>query len=110
LQNSFLRKELAMNMFIGSGKVSRVNLIDGERRILKFTLAITENSSKEGKKRTDHVPCMIYNPVDEVLEMLNPDQEVELQGRVKTFSFEFSGETTYKTEVVVNHRSLKVLG
>ena len=98
-----------MNVFVGSGKIVRANLIEGERRILKFTLAITGNNSKEGKERTDYVPCIIYNPVDETLEMLSIEKEVELLGRVKTFSFEIAGETTYKTEVVINQKSLKIL-
>ena len=97
-----------MNLFVGSGKIARANLTDGEKRILKFTLAISENNSRDGKQRTDYVPCIIYNPLDEVLDMLSQGQEIELQGRVKTFSFEIAGEKIYKTEVVINPKSLKI--
>jgi len=98
-----------MNLFVGSGKIARANLIEGGKRILKFTLAISENNSRDGKQRTDYVPCVIYNPLDEVLDMVSGGQQIELSGKVKTFSFEIAGEKTYKTEVMVNPKSLKIL-
>lgn len=98
-----------MNLFVGSGKIIRANLIEGEKRILKFTLAISENNTRDEKQRTDYVPCIIYNPLDEVLDMLSQGQEVELSGKVKTFSFKIAGEKIYKTEVVINPKSLKIL-
>ena len=98
-----------MNLFIGSGKIIRAKLIEGERKILKFTLAITTNNSNQGKQRTDYVPCLIYSPQEGILDIFSDENKIELQGKVKTFSFEVAGEKTYRTEVVVNQKSLKML-
>ena len=96
-----------MNVFVGSGKVVRANLIEGGREILKFTLAIAQNYSQQEK--VDYVPCIIFNPSDEAKEIISEGQEVELQGGVRTFRFEITGEVNYRTEVSVNQRSLKIL-
>ena len=98
-----------MNVFIGSGEVTKVNLLTGERKMLKFALAIPVNNSNQAKERIDYVPCMIYNPTDEVQRLLTQGKKLELQGRVQTYSFEIAGETICKTQVVVNQRSLKIL-
>ena len=98
-----------MNVFIGTGEVTNVNLLTGERKMLKFTLAILGNNSDQTKERIDYVPCIIYNPTEEVKRLLIQGRKLELQGRVQTYSFEIAGETTSKTQVVINQRSLKIL-
>jgi uncharacterized protein YxjI len=96
-----------MNVFIGSGEVTKVNLLNGGK-ILKFILA-TQHIDAKQKQVVENVPCIIFNPDKETQNLLSENQVVELQGRVRTFSFEVAGEKNYKTEVLVNQRSLKIL-
>lgn len=97
-----------MNIFIGTGKVIRVKLLSGKMNMLKFTLVITESDSTQ-KERTDYVPCIIYNPSESAKRLISENQGVELQGKVRTFSFEITGETNYKTEIIVNQNSITAL-
>ena len=96
-----------MNVFIGSGKVTKINLLNGRMEMLKFTLAIREDNAKQERERIDLVPCIIYKPTEKVQSLLHEGKNVELQGKVRTFSFDIAGETTAKTEIVVNQSSLK---
>ena len=84
-----------------------MSLLNGEMSMLKFTLAVREKGGKQERERIDYVPCIIYNPTDKVQGLLSEGLEVELQGKVRTFSFEFTGERIYRTEVIVNQRSLQ---
>jgi len=93
-----------MNVFIGTGTITNVKHLNGKIKMLKFILSITENDSNE---RTDYVPCIIYNPSERARSIIAENHEVELQGKVRMFSFEIAGEATYKTEIIVNQNSLK---
>lgn len=97
-----------MNLFVCSGVVVRHFVINGDRKILKFTVA-TEKRNGQDRNNVDYVPCVIFNPDEETIGLIQDQAIVEFTGRVKSFKFQVTGETNYRTEVVVNARSLKAL-
>jgi len=93
-----------MNVFIGSGRVSNMRLArNGE--ILRFLLVVNEGDEKS----RNEVPCMIFNPSPEIKGLLTKEPVIELQGRVRSYSFEIAGEKATRTEIIVNPKSLRDL-
>ncbi len=83
-----------------------------ERRVMKFTIATKYGYDvKEKKERVEFVPCTMFNASDELAKILTTEGKgasVEFGGRVSTSSYESNGEMKYKTEVVVNNRTLNL--
>ena len=83
-----------MNNFIAIGKI--VDCLENGR-VLKFELAIQQ-------QRPCFVPCILFDPSDEVKRSVNDlqtkEQIVWLQGRVAMNEFEYQGRTIRKIQVV----------
>lgn len=113
-KNKQQRKEIIMNKFTGSGRLTRHAVLNGdEKKALKFTLAARYGYDKENKKdRVEFVPCVMFNPSEKITELLMDNgqgTQVELEGRVATSSFERDGETHYRTEVIVEKHTFKII-
>lgn len=99
-----------MNNFTGSGKLARNAVVKGDgNKVLLFTVA----ASNEFSKRVDFIPCTLFNPNEEVVDLLTArgkGLEVEFQGYVSTSKVQQNGSVKYFTRVVVHADSLTVLG
>ena len=104
-----------MNCFIGSGRLTRSAVVQGneDNKALKFTIASKYGYDKENNKdRVAFVPCVIFRPTDNLVNLLTENGKgmfVELQGRVSTSRFEVNGEVKYSTEVIVNKRNFNIV-
>lgn len=98
-----------MNNFTGSGKLARNAVVKGDgKKVLLFTVA----ASNDFSKRVDFIPCTLFKPNEEVIELLTArgkGLEVEFQGYVSTSRVQQNGTLRYFTRVVVNPDSLTVL-
>ena len=98
-----------MNNFNGSGRLTRNAVVKGDsKKVLLFTVA----ASNEFGKGVDFVPCTLFNPDEEVANLLTEKGkglEVELQGYVTTSRIQQNGTVRYFTRVIVNPDSLTVL-
>lgn len=92
-----------MNTFIGIGKIVDVNQ---NGKVLKFSLAIEQ-------EKPCYVPCLIFNPNDEVKEQIEQlqtsGQFIWLQGKVASYEFETRGKTIRKIEVVAYAGNIKTI-
>ena len=102
-----------MNSFIGSGRLVRDAVVNGNGKVLKFTIAAQYGyDAKAEKQRIEYVPCVMFNPGEKLTELLATQGKgmmVEFQGRVSTSKFEAKGEVQYRTEVVVSLASFCIL-
>ena len=100
-----------MNMCVLSGRLARnASVVGNEKKALSFTLACKHGyDSKAKEDRTEFVPCVLFQPSDAIAERLSQHGKgvfIEVKGRVATSSYESEGERKFKTEVVVEGRSL----
>ncbi len=83
-----------MNNFTGIGKIVE-SYENG--KVLKFNLAINQ-------EKPCYVPCMLFDPNDEVKEFVQKtqasEQLVSLQGRIASYDFDYQGKTIRKIDVV----------
>ena len=100
-----------MNNCVLSGRLARNASVAGkEKKALSFTLACKHGyDSKNRKDCVEFVPCVVFDPSDSLAERLSQQGKgifIEVKGRVATSSYESDGERKFKTEVVVESRSL----
>ena len=106
-----------MNVFSCAGRVIKAfepfQVNDNGTTAVRFTV-VAENGqmSKEGKKMVDFIPCLVFNPEDEMIELLSREKLgfiVELKGKVSTTQFMVNGKKQYRGEVIVFKNSFHVL-
>jgi single-stranded DNA-binding protein len=82
-------------------------------KALAFTVATPYGYDEDTKKeRISFVPCVIFNPPKELIELLTTRGKglpVELEGRVANSSYEANGERKYKTDVIVRNRTFRIV-
>ena len=103
-----------MNKFTGVGTLPRSAVLHGANRtVLRFTLATRIGFNKKRKKDIwSYVPCVIFRPSDETINLLADDSRsltIGVEGRVNTSKYESNGQTKYSTEVVVDERSIRLM-
>lgn len=106
-----------MNSFSCSGKVIKVTepllLNEGKTVALRFTVvAVNGQLDLSGKPRVDFIPCIIFNPDDEVQEIFSRDKLgfiVEFSGKIATTNLTSNGKKSFRTEAVVYPKSLHML-
>ena len=109
------RKERIMNKFIGSGRLTKNAIVNGNmRKALRFTIASKYGyDSKQSKDRIEFVPCVLFTPPNDKLGIFLVAEGkgvfVEFEGRVHTSHFEKNGDTKYITEVVVDKHTLNII-
>jgi single-stranded DNA-binding protein len=101
-----------MNVCTVSGKIVRGPFVVGNGKVFKFTIAtkyrFSADSTKEG---LSYVPCTIFEPSDELKQLLSSDEPLHCQGigRVSRSSYENKeGEKVFSTEVILHPGSVKV--
>jgi len=101
-----------MNVCILSGRLVR-NAVGNQEKAMVFTLATPYGfDQSEGKERVAYVPCVMFNPPKDLVELLTTKGKglmVELEGRVANSSYEADGERRFKTDVVVRNGSFALL-
>ena len=103
-----------MNVFIGTGRLTRNAVVNGEeRRVMTFTIAAKYGYDTEAEEdRVEFISCVMFNPPEKLQEYLAREGKgvlVEFRGRVANSSYEKDGETKYSTEIVVSNRSFNIL-
>ena len=92
-----------MNIVIAIGKILEVNQ-DG--KVLRFVLTIRE-------KKPCNLPCLIFNPNEEVTRLLDQLKStaglVSVKGRLLSDEFEYQGRLIRKVEVVTYPQSVTAL-
>jgi single-stranded DNA-binding protein len=96
-----------------SGRLVKNAVVRGNSpRVLSFVLETRHSSNDEGRKdRTVLIPCVIFNPendVEEALTTAGKDMKVEFEGRLNSSSYESKGETRHTCEVIVRSWTLAI--
>ncbi len=96
-----------------SGQVIRNAVVRGSNpKVLTFTLEIRQSSMDGDKKeRVVSIPCVIFNPSEELERALTTEGKgmlLELEGRLSSSSFESKGEQRHTCEVVVRPWTLAI--
>jgi len=107
--------EVAMNMFIGTGRLTQnASVNQNGKRTLFFTLAAKSGYDREAHQaRTQFVPCVLFSPTEKLSAFLSTRGQgilVEFQGRIETSKVEVDGKPNYRTNVVVDSRTLVIVG
>lgn len=101
-----------MNVCILSGRLAR-NAVANHEKAIVFTVATKYGyDTNEGKDRMAFVPCVMFNPPHDLIELLTTKGKglsVELEGRVSNSSYEVDGERRYKTDVIVKNGSFTLV-
>ena len=101
-----------MNLFIGSGKLTRNAIVNGtDNKAVKFTIA-AKNRENAKNSRVEFIPCVLFNPPEEIEEFLKNDGKgvpVKFEGRVANSKFQVDGQNRYKTEVIVDEKTFNIM-
>jgi single-stranded DNA-binding protein len=100
-----------MNICAIAGHLPRNAVLKGtDKKVLLFTLAAKSGwDESEQKDRVSYVPCVIFNPSDDLVHSLVNNGKgiyVQLEGRVVSSSYEADGERKFSTEVMAFNRSI----
>lgn len=105
-----------MNSFSCSGKVAKVLeplFLNEKTMAQRFTVvAVNGQTDSSGKSRTDYIPCILFNPDEELQELFSGDKTgftIEFNGKVTTTNFANNGRKSYRTEVVVYPKTLHIV-
>ena len=92
-----------MNLFVGIGKITNAY---ENGRVLKFTLDIKQ-------ERSCRVPCLIFDPDDEIKGFIKQAQTDEksiwLKGKISTYEFESNGKKITKVDVISHPKSIQII-
>lgn len=84
----------------------------GETRVANFSIACSERwTDKDGVKqeKTEWIRIQAWRKLAEIVEKyVHKGQQVYVEGKIRTRSYDKDGVTTYTTEVVID--TLKILG
>ena len=102
-----------MNVVVLSGFLAREAVVNGEGKVLRFTVAAKHGYNvKEEKDLIEFVPCTLFNPSEAIANLFTKEWKglsLELKGRVSTSRYEKEGQTVYSTQVVVEKNSINLL-
>jgi len=102
-----------MNIAAISGRLVKNAIIKGtDRKVLLFTIASTYTNGDGEGNRSNHIPCVVFAPSEDLMRALTHNGEgvyIELEGRITTSSYESKGERKFTTEVVAFNRSITIL-
>lgn len=86
--------------FTADPRISRTNtgLV-----IARWTLAVNRPPSKDGEKGADFISVVAFGKTAEIIEQyMKKGNEIAIEGRIQTGSYEKNGQTVYTTDVVAN--------
>ncbi|MCB4792185.1 MAG: hypothetical protein LHV68_09885 [Elusimicrobia bacterium] len=105
-----------MNSFSCSGKVSKISepiFLNENTMALRFTvMAVNGQVDSQGKPRADYVPCILFNPSEELQGVFAGDKTgfvVEFSGKVSSTNLpnpNQGGKKSFRTEVIVYKNTL----
>ncbi|MBQ4263103.1 MAG: single-stranded DNA-binding protein [Bacilli bacterium] len=98
-----------MNKVVLIGRISndlKLNVI-GEKKTstIQFSLAVNRNyKNKDGKYDTDFINCVAFgNIADFINKYFKKGDELAVEGRVQTRTYEKDGNKKYITEIMAEH-------
>ena len=102
-----------MNTVTLSGRLTKNATVHGKHtKAVKFTIAAKYGYDKHGEL-VEFVPCVVFTPPNDKLGIFLAGQGkgvfVEFAGRVASATYKTKGETKYRTEVIVDKRSLTIV-
>ena len=72
--------------------------------VASFTLAVNRRFKKEGEQEADFINCVAWkNTADLINKYFKKGQQILVDGRIQTRSYEDNGQKHYITEVVVEN-------
>lgn len=72
--------------------------------IARYRLAVNRQFKREGQDEADFISCVAFGKKGEFAEKyLRKGQEIAVDGRIQTGSYEKDGQKVYTTEIVVNN-------
>lgn len=93
-----------MNKWIGIGRIVRdpdVNFTDSGKCVTRFVMACNYKS-KDKKQHTEFVRCEAWNKTAETIgEYCGKGDQISIEGRLHTRSYEKNGEKRFYTYIVV---------
>lgn len=102
-----------MNVCVISGFLAREAVVNGEGKVLRFTVAAKHGYNiKEEIDLVECVPCTLFNPSEAIVNLFTNEWKglsLELKGRVSTSRYEKEGQTIYSTQVIVDKNSINLL-
>ena len=72
-------------------------------KFCKFTLAVSRNYSKDGKRETDFLPIVVWrNQADNCARYLKKGSKAAISGTIQTRNYEVDGQRRYVTEIAAD--------
>lgn len=72
--------------------------------VASFTLAVNRRFKKEGEQEADFINCVAWkNTADLINKYFKKGQQILVDGRIQTRSYEDNGQKHYITEVIVEN-------
>lgn len=93
-----------MNHWSGSGRLTRDPDMrsNGDTTVARFTLACNRKYKRQGEDNADFISCVAFGKTAEFIEKyFTKGMKVEIDGRIKTGSYEKDGVRHYTTDIVV---------
>ena len=104
-----------MNVSVVTGRILRNAVLNGvEHKALKFIVVATSKSEgNDSREFNSQVPCVLFNPSEDFAQFMiseGKNRNVELTGKIVRFRYDVEGQRRYATEVVVDQKSLRIIG
>jgi len=72
-------------------------------KFCRFTLAVSRNYSKDGKKETDFLPIVVWRQqADNCAKFLKKGSKAAISGSIQTRTYEADGKRNYVTEIAAD--------
>ena len=88
------------------GRDPEIKTIPSGQKVASFSLACTEKYTKDGQKveKTEWVNCKAWGKLAEIIEKyVKKGNQIYVEGKLETQTFEKDGVKRYKTEIVVQN-------
>jgi len=93
------------------GRDPEIQTIPSGQKVASFSLACSEKYTKDGQKveKTEWINCKAWGKLAEIIEKyVKKGNQIYVEGKLETQTFEKDGVKRYKTEIVV--QNLLMLG
>ena len=88
------------------GRDPEIKTIPSGQKVASFSLACSEKYTKDGQKveKTEWINCKAWGKLAEIIEKyVKKGNQIYVEGKLETQTFEKDGVKRYKTEIVVNN-------
>ena len=88
------------------GRDPEIKTIPSGQKVASFSLACSEKYTKDGQKveKTEWINCKAWGKLAEIIEKyVKKGNQIYVEGKLETQTFEKDGVKRYKTEIVVQN-------